>query len=321
MKSYSEIPAIRVLIKPVFDSADNVTVLSVSLTIDARGAENGSLYFPSPISVKELLVGDERGPMEAVGSNPLSTVTLEESGIRWNGDSPTSGKLKMSFQATPGPHSDLRCDHGGVLGSGQSFLMVPQTDQVYQNIVEWDLSQSPAGTRTVWTFGEGPSSTVKLGPPSTLSYSVYMIGKFQSNYATSVPGANSDYYGYYWFGDLPANIAVIKDIHYDFFFKVSEYFQDPPSASNTYRSFVRSNSTNSFGGKNYLRSYIFDNDDQISVAQDYDLIRRMAYEMVYTFLGPSCTDHEIDWLVEGIKNTLSIYFPFRLASEGLTISN
>jgi hypothetical protein len=38
----------------------------------------------------------------------------------------------------------------------------------------------------------------------------------------------------------------------------------------------------------------------------------MAYEMIYNFLDPSVTDPEIDWLFEGIKNTLSIYLPFRI---------
>ena len=37
----------------------------------------------------------------------------------------------------------------------------------------------------------------------------------------------------------------------------------------------------------------------------------MAHEMVHNFLGPSVTDKKIDWLFDGIKNTLSIYLPFR----------
>ena len=182
---------------------------------------------------------------------------------------------------------------------------------MYRNIVEWDLSLSPEGTRAVWTFGEGPAPIEQAGPLSLLSESVYMVGPIHSNPPAQVAGTMSDYYGYYWFGDLPPNIAVIKDIHHDFFVKVSDFFQDPPSATNPYRTFVRNTTpTKSFGGRNYIRSHIFSYDDEILAAHDYDLIRRMAYEMVHNFLRPSVSD-QIDWLFEGIKNTLSIYLPFR----------
>ena len=213
---------------------------------------------------------------------------------------------------TRGSPYDLRCDQGGVLGSGLSLFPAFQPDQVYRNIVEWDLSEAPEGTRAVWTFGEGPPPVEKVGPASILSDSVYMVGPIHSNRPTPIPGTASDYYGYYWFGNLPPNIEVIKDIHHDFFAKVSPFFQDSPSAYNPYRSFVRNtHSTPSFGGTNFTRSHIFDYDSQISIAHDYDLVRRMAYEMIHNFLGPSVVDPEIDWLFEGIKNTLSIYLPFR----------
>ena len=199
-----------------------------------------------------------------------------------------------------------------MLGSGLFFVPTPQSAQVYRNLVEWDLSQAPEGTRAVWTFGEGPGPVEKVGPVLILSDSVYMVGPIHSNPPTPIPGTMSDYYVFYWFGDLPQNIAVVKDIHHDFFVKVSNFFQDPPSSSNSYRSFVRRTlSKGSFDGINYTRSHIFDYDEQISVKHDYDLIRRMAYEMVHNFLGPSVTDSEIEWLFEGIKNTLSIYLPFR----------
>jgi hypothetical protein len=136
------------------------------------------------------------------------------------------------------------------------------------------------------------------------------VGPIQSNPPTAISGTLSDYYGYYWFGTLPPNIEVIKDIHHAFFLKVSAFFDDTPSASNPYRSFVQK-TISSFSSTSFIRSHIFDYNDQISIAEDYDLIRRMAYEMEHNFLGPSVTDPDIDWLFEGIKNTLSIYLPFR----------
>jgi hypothetical protein len=318
MMTGSAISTIKVLIKPLFNPAHHVTSLSICLFIENPKVEASSALVSFPSILKRTLVRSEEGSVQAIDSAGPCPVVLEEDGLQWIAGAATSGDLKLSYGVTPltanamGSSLDLRCDHGGVLGSGLSFIPVPQTDQIYRNIVQWDLSQAPEGTRAVWTFGEGPAPVEKAGLASILSESVYMVGPIHSNPITSIPGTMSDYYGYYWFGDLPPNIAVIKDIHHDFLVKVSEFFQDPPSASNPYRTFVRNTApTKSFGGTNYIRSQIFDYDDQIYVAHDYDLIRRMAYEIVHNFLGPSVTDERIDWLFEGIKNTLSIYLPFR----------
>lgn len=319
--SESDIPVIKVLIKPSFDSAHNITTLSISLTKEFTKVESdgGLSSSPDTKNTKRVLARDEEGSTElAVTSCKLPVDHLAERGIRWVGndfilsDDETPKGWKLSYEFSPGPLFDLHCDQGGALGACLSSLPELQTNQIYRNIVEWDLSEAPEGTRAVWTFGEGPSPMEKVGPALLLSDSVYMVGQIHSNPPAPIPGTISDYYGYYWFGTLPPNIAVIKDIHHDFFTKVSTFFSDAPSATNPYRSFVLRTTPNpSFGGTNFLRSHIFSYDDQISLAHDYDLIRRMAYEMVHNFLGPSPTDPSIDWLFEGIKNTLSVYLPFR----------
>jgi hypothetical protein len=141
-----------------------------------------------------------------------------------------------------------------------------------------------------------------------------MVGQIHSNTPSPILGTTSNYYGYYWFGDLPPNIEVVKDIHHDFFLKVSAFFDDTPLVDNPYRSFVFNNyARKSFGGTGVTRSYISSYDDLINLAEDYDLVRQMSHEMVYNFLGPPphSTHPNLDVLYEGIKNTLSIYFPFR----------
>jgi predicted metalloprotease with PDZ domain len=154
-----------------------------------------------------------------------------------------------------------------------------------------------------------------VGPVSHVVDSVYMVGKIKSNPPLETPWILPAHYGYYWFGDLPTNIRAIRDIHYDFYTKVSEFFNDS-GVDPTYRSFVRSNSKNmdfmrkSFGGTPFTQSQIFDYDDQITSIGDYDLVRLMSHELVRNFLGPKDPD-DIDWLFEGISNVLSIYLPFR----------
>jgi hypothetical protein len=338
--SESALPVLKVWLKPFFDSSNNVARVVVSLTKDMpQSAIDDFLLEFSLGERKRDPVRDEEVSTEVVAPPwrlvrhleqwPTETVAntrsvpvdkLAPHGIRslagsshvMTEDETTPIAWKTFYELTPGPLFDLHSDQGGVLGACLRSLAEVQSNDVYRNIVRCDLTEAPEGTRFVWTFGEGPSPTEKVGPASLLSESVFMIGPIHSNPPTPIPGTLSDYYGYYWFGNVPSNIEVIKDIHHDFFVKVSEFFQDPPSATNPYRSFVLNTySTPSSTGKNYLRSHIFSYDSQISLVHDYDLVRRMAYEMIHLFLGPSTTDPGIDWLFEGIKNTLSIYLPFR----------
>ena len=318
-------PTIKVRITPKFKSTSEIECLGVTLTIESPNLRAGSAVVSFPSRLKKVTsIRHQDGMLQASDElGKLSTIYKGDSGIaaqRWEVERDTSGSIVIAYNKFPsvkdksisGSSIDLRYDHGGLLGPGLSFIPIPPRDVTYSCTVEWDLSAAPKGTRAVWTFGEGPEPITKTGPSSLLSDSVYMVGPIQSNPPALVPGSISDYYGYYWFGALPPNVEVIRDIHHAFFLKVSSFFGDTPSAINPYRSFVRSTTPEaSFGGTNFIRSHIFDYDDRISIAVDYDLIRRMAYEMVHNFLGPSITDSNIDWLFEGIKNTLSIYLPFR----------
>ncbi len=113
-----------------------------------------------------------------------------------------------------------------------SFLRL----DTYHNIVEWDLSQAPKGTRAVWTYGEGFLPMGKSGPAIILRDAVYMVGRIHSEPPSPVPRSTSDYYGYYWFGELSPNIVVIRDIHLDSYLKVSGFFEDSPSQANSHRT-------------------------------------------------------------------------------------
>lgn len=323
--SNARIPAITASLTPTFDAARQVEGLHVSLSIEglSRRAGDAVVSFPTNLARRTSI---SPGTAEWRASDDLGDLPISignDSSYEWVAQRDTAGQVNFSYVANPSldgrlvghaaAASDLRLDHGGLIGSGFSFIPIPSGTEVYNITVEWDLDGAPKGTRAVWTFGEGPKPIEKIGPASLLSDSVYMVGPIRSDSgSTSNPNTISDYYGYYWFGSLPSNIEVIKDIHHAFFLKVSDFFNDTPLASNPYRHFVRNTTpVKSFGGTSFVRSHIFDYDDQITQAQDYDLVRRMAYEMIHSFLGPSLADPSIDWLFEGIKHALSIYLPFR----------
>lgn len=285
------------------------------MTIESLELPEGFTIVSFPSIIKTTIFKDSIKVSDEKGELPTAYTALDnDAGPSWVAGRQILGEVKLVYSVAPSSDKtslSLCCDHGGLLGSGLTFIPTPPHRKIYRNIVEWDLSQAPEGTRAVWTFGEGPAAVERIGPASTLSESVYMVGPIHSNPPTPIPGTISDYYGYYCFGNLPPNLEVIKDMHHDFFLKICVFFEETPSASNPYRSFVRStDSRNSFIGTSFTRSHIFDYDSRIAEAEDYHLIRRLAYEMAHNWLGPPVTDG-IDWLYEGIKNCLSIYFPFR----------
>ncbi|RFU32834.1 hypothetical protein B7463_g3487, partial [Scytalidium lignicola] len=318
-------PVIHVVIHPRFSSSHQVNSLQVSLSIVPLHLKVGDavVSFPNLLRTTSIsLDNDNWKATDDLGDLSIHHEPQESNtSCKWVVQRNTSGGVKISYEARPstnealfdqGRATDLKYDQGGLIGSGFSFIPIPPGDGIYRLVVEWNLVDAPKGTRAVWTFGEGPGPVEKIGPASMLNDSVYMVGPINSNPATKTARTSSAYYGYYWFGNLPPNIGVIKDIHEAFLLKVSQFFNDILSSDNPYRHFVRNTlHSKSFGGTSFIRSHIFDYDDQIGQVQDYDLVRRMAYEMVHNFLGPSVINPKIDWLFEGIKHTLSIYLPFR----------
>jgi hypothetical protein len=328
--SGTDIPTVKVLITPEYDAAQHVANLLLDLTLPARQVLQLPEY-SDLVSFTDSLdttsdSGDEDGAPQLFDMLGKLLILAQSrcgnSNLEMVEARSTAEYMRLVYRAFPlitretefgAPAADLRLDQGGLLGSGIAFIPFTTNNETCRSVVQWDLSKAPPGTRAVWTFGEGPDPVEIVGRSSILSESVYMVGKIQSNPPAATPWTLPDYYGYYWFGDLPPNIQVVRDIHYQFFVKVSGFFQDPPSTTNPYRSFVRNNGkvNQCFGGSGFTRSHIFDYDCLITKAEDYDLIRRMSHEMVHNWLGPSATDDTIDWLYEGIRETLSIYLPFR----------
>ena len=325
-----QLPTLKVLITPEYDAAQNVADLRIDLTLPAHIVRQLPEYSDLVSFTNSLDTNSDEDDDDGVAQLfdmlgrllVLAQSRCGNSNLEMVDARSTAGYMRLVYRAFPlteresdfgAPAADLRLDQGGLLGSGIAFIPFSTNNETCRNVVQWDLSRAPPSTRAVWTYGEGPDPIEIVGHSSILSESVYMVGKIQSNPPAATPWTLPDYYGYYWFGDLPPNIRAIRDIHYEFFVKVSEFFEDPPSATNPYRSFVRNNGklVQCFEGSGFTRSHIFDYDSLITRASDYDLVRRMSREMVHNWLGPSATDDTIDWLFEGISETLSIYLPFR----------
>lgn len=88
---------------------------------------------------------------------------------------------KVDSHTVPGPRVDLRFDQGGLIGTGGWFLPQVAQHDFYIHTLEWDMSGAPSGTRTVWTYGEGPHRIEQPGTIDTFSRSVFMVGPVQSS--------------------------------------------------------------------------------------------------------------------------------------------
>ncbi|KAL5314730.1 hypothetical protein ACEPPN_017376 [Leptodophora sp. 'Broadleaf-Isolate-01'] len=341
-------PTLKVLITPQFDENGLAISLLISLTIDSPLLVKDSklVTFPATFAgvctEHELKASDESGELPLVFEDPKeSDQSLERSWVTLRN---TFGDVEIRYEVstsskdqfkTGGPVLGLHREQGGLMGSGFAIIPVLPPKETYRNIVEWDLEQAPKGTRAVWTYGEGPHPVERVGPVSILRDSVYMVGRIQSNPLATTTTGN---YGYYWFGSLPSNIELIKDMHRAFFANAKRFFEidshnkedfDHPFFASVpkgnckylaepplHRSFVRNTgNTKSFGGTSFGQSYIFNYDDQIDKVYKFDLIRWMTYEMTHIWLGPS-VEEGIDWLYEGIKECLTFYMPFRNEGPG-----
>lgn len=182
----------------------------------------------------------------------------------------TVGEVKLGFtvfprkttKATPpGPRIDFRDNDGGLVGSGNVFIPTvleptlspfdsnsPMT--IYDLEVQWDLTDAPPNTSTVWTFGESAHVRYR-GRMETLVNSVYMVGTSIRSYVDpKLPG-----FGFYYLTPPPSHfladpIDMAREIA-RLYPAMKEYFDQP---SETYRVFLRE-SPRGFGGTAFVWSF------------------------------------------------------------------
>ncbi|KAF7585813.1 hypothetical protein BBP40_010067, partial [Aspergillus hancockii] len=137
---------------------------------------------------------------DAAGPLSIYFSTVKEPDQEWRVGRATSGDVILQFTALPreidittpvGPRVDMRCDQGGLIAAGRWFLPRPAADSIYRNVVKWDLSQTPEGTRAVWSYGEGPEPVIKEGNPMVVADRAFMVGLINSYPDSAIGGNNS----------------------------------------------------------------------------------------------------------------------------------
>jgi len=332
-------PALAVTFEPLFDSHQKVTSIAVTVRCDAyfvqadkpfltlrRRAGNFDLpdYHDDTNSIR---VSDDRGNL------PLQKDRDPDALLQtWRATRASEGQVTWSFIAPPrqitaatrpGARSDLRLDQGGIIGSLNYFFLRPMPmypEQQWKISVAWKLDKAPAGTRAMWTFGGGSITRSRLATVDDLINTYLAVGQLQGTRPAADNGISNPY-GTYWFGELPPALLGLEAASKDYFQKLSELYQDPLSATNPYRIFIRrADPATSFGGEAFLRSYCLEWSTRgIMSETQLSVFMIISHEMIHNWAllksaadGPSGNDGRgTAWYNEGVGELHGITLPWR----------
>ncbi|RDW57345.1 peptidase m61-containing protein [Coleophoma crateriformis] len=332
----SGLAAIRVHLTPVFSDFSSASPqprhLAISMTLSSPEAEVDAELLSLPLVIgnvpSQQYNKDALSASDAAG--PLDLEVRDDGNTRkWFVQRRTVGEVTVAFTAKPrvvnsdtppGPRIDLREQFGGLLGVGSTFLPLPSdrdSTSQYHCTLQWDLSKSPKGTRSVWSFGEGTGPIVRTGSLSVLRDSVIGVGPLRSFVDASVD-PSGDIFNVYWFGDPEFDVLQFGEDTKVLFEKMSKFFGEASSKENSYRIFLR-NTPRGNGGMAFQRSFILEYDKDIS-RLEHTVFPVVAHEMVHNWplLGKETdgSDQDIDtsdesWYSEGVANYYATMLPYR----------
>ena len=172
----------------------------------------------------------------------------------------------------------------------------------------------------MWTFGDGSITRSRLATVDELIHTYLAVGPLQGTRPAANDGI-SDEYGTYWFGELPPTLLSLEATSKDYFQKLSVLYQDPLSATNSYRIFIRrADPASSFGGEAFLRSYCLEWSTRGIVSETpLSVFMVISHEMIHNWAllksaadGPSGNDGRgTAWYNEGVGEFHGITLPWR----------
>jgi len=226
---------------------------------------------------------------------------------KWLCSRDVSGCVKIRYTVNPrilppgytsSPYFDFRAEEGGANGAGLTFLAaVPGAGGLL--CLNWDMSAMPAGSRGIWSYGEG--DTEREGEMSDFLNTYYAVGGIKSEISGD--------YGFYWLSEPSFDLRGLARQTRALFDGMSAFFRDDRSV---YRIFVRKDPFGKSGGGTALqRSYMFGYSDA-AIPTPEKVRNLLAHEMVHNWplmedeLYGSCT-----WYSEGCAEYYSILLPVR----------
>lgn len=312
----AEPPKLHLVLSPhATGGADSY--LAVTMTLQAPGLKAGDPLVRLPLRLVGIpsarYDGDALQARDDRGAIPLTQAeeppTPQGVYRRWQVGRATAGDVVVSYKAPPrqisaatnnGPLFDLREEAGGFAGSGNGFLATPVAPGPWRVKLTWDLAAAPAGSRGIWSLGEGRVETVL--PSEALAFSYYYVGPVKS--APAQPGAP---FAVYWLSEPPFDGDELGDKMQALYAAMAAFFDDKGGG---YRIFARQNPYKGTGGTGLGRSFMFGYHAPAKPTVD-SLQGLLAHEMAHTWPAMQGEHGDTAWYSEGMAEYYSTVLSYR----------
>lgn len=313
----STAPAPLTLVLTPHETNGSVDYVDVQMTLAHPDAAAGATLVHMPLVVASIPTqrydGDAIRARDANGALPLAIKdeppTPFLSYRDWRVARATAGDVVLSYRAVPravnahtrnGPLFDLRAEAGGLDGAGFTFIAPPVAKGPFAIHIHWDMSDMPAGSRGIWSLGEGDATVVR--PAELLAETFYFAGPVKS-----YPPDASDRFHMYWLSEPPFDAVASAKMIDRLFNYVSAFFHDD---GESYRVFIRKNPYPAGGGTALTRSFLFAYGTGKPTTAD-DLEGLIAHEMVHNWPTLDGDHADTSWYTEGTAEYYSIVLSFR----------
>ncbi|HEX4266542.1 MAG TPA: hypothetical protein VHY36_01545 [Steroidobacteraceae bacterium] len=323
------VPLLTITLTPAAaDPSGNIPYVDVQVVASDMHAAAGKPLLRLPLvssnvttianSIESLRVTDSSGALS------LTTRDDQPSGLmffrHWYAGRAVAGTLAIRYRApitnalNPGgaaPPLELRTEDGGFSADASTFLVLPDSDNVYRVALRWDfagLGPKAVGLSTLGAgdIGAAPADQSARRALNTLYDSgLYVMGGLVHVYPSPLP---ADGFMSAWQGSPPFDATGLMRWTRSLYGSYLRFFRAPPRQP--YEVFLRRNLINAGGGVEVGGSFVGTFDRQ---TQERDFKLTLAHEMVHTFSPPLDAPDGLlsSWYAEGLAVNYERVLPWR----------
>ena len=225
---------------------------------------------------------------------------------------------KVDGSETCGSQAALERDGGGLSACGAGFLLNLATQDAtkfHAITVQWDLNETPRGTRAVCTSGEGSETSFVERPTELVQY-FFMVGKIQSHPASTVGKSR----GFYWLSQPNFDPVELGRKLDNIVPKLQAFFKD---SQPLFRIFARRNEYKCISGMGVHQGFVFGWNDRSPTDPNGNL-EFILHELIHNWprIGlqdpagvPTREDYADLWFNEGIADFYALVLPHQMGFE------
>lgn len=302
------------------DAGKHIPYVDVSVILNGPDVAADAPFLRMPLvtsnvetvatTLQQLSASDAKGTLDLSSQDDP-----EGNGVayrHWRVKRATSGQVVLHYRAPisevlaprgAAPPLELRSDHDGFSGQGETFLILPEQEPSWQLAVRWDLSQLGPHAIGVSSLGVGNIASSPISGVKEISSSFFMGGDVQV-YPQTPPAV-----GFFsaWYGTPPFDLLPVMASEQKLYQFYEGFFHRP--STTPYGVFVRENLVNAGGGVSLGNTAFVTTFGPKTYLNELKIT--LAHEMLHTFVGSldSPQGMESSWFSEG----MAVYYARLLA--------